>query len=175
MDAVDTEVIRRVAALGGVHKAFLLEAADREALLALRTLEAAENAGVAEVLARPRVVCLFKDPSFRPPPEATLLLVDDAGRVLGHEVLPGESPPADRRVAHLGKDFVLFAGVRPHGRYRFLLPAVRFPELEGLTGLEGVVSASPDSPQDDYLRKRFRVPVGPDYASVLVGYAVRTP
>ncbi|HYM40229.1 MAG TPA: hypothetical protein VEY12_08830 [Thermoplasmata archaeon] len=173
MDSVDRDVIQRLAALRGVLKAVLLEARDRGALIVRRTPEAAENAGVAEVLSRPRIVCLFKDPTFRPPPEPTLLLVDEAGGILGREILPGESVPDDRRVAHLGKDFVLFAGVRPHGRYRFLLPPVRFPELERFSALDRIVSASPDSPQDDYLRERFAVPTGQRYASVLVGYAVR--
>lgn len=175
MDDVDEDVIGRVAALRGVLRVVQIDRADRDALAFRRTPEAAENAGVAEVLSRSRIVCLFKDPSFRPPPEPTLLLVDDAGEVLGRELLPGETAPADRRVAQLGKDFVLYSGVRPHGRYRFLLPPVRFPELEGHPALERVVSASPDTPQDDYLRERFDVPPGGRYASVLVGYEVRNP
>ena len=175
MDATDAEVIRRIAALPGVFRVALLDPDDRDALRLRRTQESAENAGLAEVLARPRIACLFKDPSFRPPPEPTLLLVDGRGEVLGRELLPGETAPADRRVAYLGKDFVLYAGVRPRGGYRFVLPPVRFPELEDLRVIERVVSASPDTPQDDYLRARFSVPPGQRYASVLVGYAVRNP
>lgn len=175
VDPVDEDVIRLVAALSGVLRVVSLDARDRETLSRMRTPEAAENAGVAAVLDRSRAICLFKDPTFRPPPEPTLLLVDEAGKTLGRELLPGEAAPADRRVAHLGKDFVLFSGVRPEGGYRFLLPPVRFPELEAVPALARVVSASPDTPQDEYLRTRHGVPVGRQYASVLVGYDVRNP
>jgi len=175
MDAVDEAVVRRIAALPGVIRVEPLDVADRASLERLRTPDAAENRGVAEVLSRQRTACLFKDSTFRPPPEPTLLLVDDAGTVLGRELLPGDAPSENRRVAYLGKDFVLFPGQRPQGRYRFLLPSVPFPELEGLPRIDRVVSASPDSPQDDYLRARFDVPRGRQYASVLVGYDVRNP
>ena len=175
MDAIDAEAARAIRALVGVHCVESLGPADRDALRVRGTAGAAENRGVAEVLSRPRILCLFKDVRFRPPPEPTLLLVDDVGTVLGRELVPGDRPPADRRVAFLGKDFVLYAGARPKGAYRFLLPAVRFPELEGLPRLARVVSASPDTPQDEYLRERLGVPPGKEYASILVGYDVRNP
>ncbi len=175
MDAVDADVVRRIAALAGVVRVDCLDTRDRDALVRRRTPEAAENAGVSEVLARPRIVCLFKDATFRPPPQPTVLLVDGEGAVLGRELLPGETAPDERRVAYLGKDFVLFREMRPRGPYRFLLPPVGFPELEGHPDVEGVVSASPDTPQDEYLRARFGVPTGNAYASVLVGYARRNP
>lgn len=175
MDAVDQEVIRRVRGLHGVLSAALLDAADRGRLRAEATPEAAENRGVAEVLSRGRVLCLFKDVTFRPPPEPTLLLVDEAGTVLGRELVASVRPPAGRRVAYLGKDFVLYPGIRPRGSYRFLLPPVRFPELEAVPGLVRAVSASPDTPQDEYLRTRLGIPPGKEFASVLVGYDVRNP
>lgn len=175
MDALDEDALRTVRRLTGVQRAEFLESSDRDALRVRGTSGAALNRGVDEVLSRPRVLCLFKDVRFRPPPEPTLLLVDDAGSVLGRELVPGDRPPADRRVAYLGKDFVLYAGARPHGAYRFLLPAVRFPELEAMPSLTGVISASPDTPQDEYLRGRFRVPFGREFASILVGYDVRNP
>ena len=80
-----------------------------------------------------------------------------------------------RRVVHLGKDFVLFANRTGARSYRFLLPPVRFPELDDIRGLSRVVSASPDPPQDDYLRRRYGVPPGNAHASVLVGFDVRNP
>lgn len=175
MDVIDEEVIRRVRGLPGVLRTAFLEVPDREPLRRQATSEAAENRGVVEVLSRARVLCLLKDEAFRPPPEPTLLLVDQAGTVLGRELVAGESPPRDRRVAFLGKDFVLYAGARPEGRYRFLLPPVRFPEIEGVPGVERVVSASPDTPQDDFLRARHGFPAGREYASILVGYDVRNP
>ena len=175
MDATDAEVLRRIGALPGVGREVRLEPAEVDALRRRRTEGSARNAGLEEVLARSRMVCLFKDTSFRPPPEPTLLLIDDGGEVLGRELLPGDAAPADRRVAYLGKDFVLFAGVRPRGGYRFVLPPVRFPELETVSAIVRVVSASPDTPQDEYLRTRFGVLPGRELASVLVGYDLRNP
>jgi len=163
------EIVR---GLPGVVRAEPLAREDREALARLFTPTSAENEAMRAALARQRVVCLFKDSSFRPPPEPTVLLVDESGNVLGREVLPGEAPPSseDRRLVFLGKDFVLFRGSRPRGRYRFSLPPVPFPELEALPDLANVVSASPDTPQDDYLKERFRIPRGRDLASIVVGF-----
>ncbi len=173
MNQVDENVIRRIRGLPGVLRAEFLESEDRSGLQARRTPGAAENRGVAEVLSRERSLCLFKDATFRPPPEPTVLLVDDTGAVLGRELVAGESPPAERRLAFLGKDFVLYAGARPNGAYRFLLPPVSFPEIEDIRGVARVVSASPDTPQDEYLRARHGVASGTVYASILVGYDLR--
>ena len=175
MDTMDEDVLRIVRGLRGVVRAEFLAAGDREALRSCETNDAADNRGVVDVLSRERILVLFKDPSFRPPPEPTVLLVDQAGTVLGRELVRGEHPPVDRRVAYLGKDFVLFAGAKPHGSYRFSLPPVRFPELEHHPRVARVVSASPDTPQDEYLRSRFDVPSGREHASILVGYDVRNP
>lgn len=173
MDAIDEAVVARIRRLRGVLRVSFLDGSVRDALRARRTPEAAENRGVEEVLARERALCLFKDITFRPPPEPTVLLVDDAGTILGRELVAGESTPPESRVAYLGKDFVLFAGARPRGAYRFLLPPVRFPELERMPRLARVVSASPDTPQDEFLRDREGVDRGKEYASILVGYDVR--
>ncbi len=175
LDETDETVIRQIRGLRGVQRAEFLDSSDREKLRARATSEAAENRGVLEVLSRMRAVCLFKDPTFRPPPEPTVLLVDGARNILGRELVAGESPPPEQRVAFLGKDFVVYAGARPSGSYRFLLPPVRFPELESLDGVVRVVSASPDTPQDEYLRIRHGIAPGSELASVLVGYDLRNP
>lgn len=154
----------------------IIDAGDRAALARLFTTSA-ENRGMREALARETVLCLFKDAAFRPPPEPTVLLVDESGTVLGHEVLPGGARPSqdERRFVFLGKDFVLFRDARPRGPYRFSLPPVPFPELEALPDLANVVSASPDTPQDEYLKDRFRIPPGRDLASIVVGFDGRKP
>ncbi len=175
MPASDAEILESVRRLPGVLKADFLQPEERNALPRLATPASGDNQGVKEALSRSRVLCLFKDSRFRPPGEPTLLLVDEHGGVLGREVVSGETPPnrEERRFAFLGKDFVLFADRKPSGRPRFLLPPVRFPEIEELPGVDRVVSASPDTPQDEYLRERLKVPTGSQYASVLVGYDVR--
>ena len=167
----------RVRGLRGVVRVESLEAEDRDAIRGMATKSAAENRGVAEVLSRDAVLCLFKGPEFRPPPEPTILLVDETGRVLGREVLPGEDVAATspRRVVRLGKDFVIYTDQPSGTQYRFLLPPVPFPELEAIPGLADVVSASPDPPQDDFMKRRFAVPLGTEHASILVGFNLRNP
>ncbi|HEY7588574.1 MAG TPA: hypothetical protein VIB49_07520 [Thermoplasmata archaeon] len=173
----DESILDTIRRIRGVVRVERLVPSDREALRRLSTPTSAENRGVSEALSRGWVLALFKDSSFRPPPEPTLLLVDERGQILGREMVTGESPPskAERRFAFLGKDFVLFGDVNPKGRLRFSLPPVRFPELEGVSGIDHVVSASPDAPQDDYLRDRFGVPRGKEIASVLIAYDRRNP
>lgn len=162
-------MIRR---LPGVVRADVLSPVDRDVLRELFTPASAHNRGVEEVLSREVALCLFKAPEFRPPPEPTLLLVDEAGTILGRELVagPGAAPPAGRRFAYLGKDFILYGDVKPAGNLRFSLPPVRFPELEGVPGVAWAVSASPDTPQDDYLKDRFGVARGNALASILIGY-----
>jgi hypothetical protein len=173
----DAEILERLRRLPGVLRAEFLRPEDRDALHPLATPTSGENRGVAEVLRRSRVLCLFKDSHFRPPGEPTLLLVDEQGEILGRELVADEdlANREERHFAFLGKDFVLFADRKPSGRPRFVLPPVRFPELEGIPGIERAVSASPDTPQDEYLRERLKVPSGSRYASILVGYDLRNP
>jgi hypothetical protein len=170
----DERVLGRLRRLPGVRAAELLPAKLRTELRSLATPSAAENQGVAAVLSRQRVVCVFKDRAFRGPPESTLLMMDERGTVLGRELTgPEDRPPAGpRRAVHLGRDFVLTPGLRPSGRVRFVLPPVRFPELEGVEAVQRVVSGSPDPPQDEHLRQYCRIERTKDFASILVGYDV---
>lgn len=154
-----------------------ISAEDRSKLVGLATPLAAENRGVGEALTREHVLCLFKTRSFRGPTEPTLVMMDEEGTLLGRELLgPWDRPAAgERPTVYLGRDFVLVASVRPKGRVRFVLPPVRFPELEGIPGVRDVVSGSPDPPQDEALRNRFHMEGGKDLASILVGYNVVAP
>ncbi len=169
---IDERVLELLRYLPGVLAAELLPEALRFELRNLATPAAAENRGLDAVLSRQCVVCLFKGRSFRAPPEPSLLMVDDKGTVLGRELTgPQDRPaPSEHRTVYLGRDFVLVRGLRPSGHVRFVLPPVRFPELEGMASVCRVVSASPDPPQDERLRRHFGVTGGKDVASILVGY-----
>jgi hypothetical protein len=174
LTTTDEQVLARVRGIRGVVGAEFLELADREALLARAATGASTNEGVAVTLGQDRVLCVFKDSSFRPPPEPTVLLVDAVGTVLGEESIPGVPTPrpARARVELLGPGFVLWSNVRSQGPLRWRLPPVPFPELSDLPGVATVVSGSPDALQDQYLRERFRVPAQVRCGSVLVGYGV---
>jgi len=177
MLTIDLAVHERLRQIPGVLRVEPIPEEVRWKLLPLATPSAAENDGVRAVLSRERAVCLFKNRLFRGPPEPTLVMVDEGGTVLGRELLSPQDRPAqgERPTVYLGRDFVLRTTVRPKGRVRFVLPAVRFPELEGVVGIRDVVSGSPDPPQDEALRERFHVEGGKDLASVLVGYNVVEP
>jgi len=172
LTANDDEVLARVRGIGGVVGAEFLAPADREALLARATVGASVNEGVAATLGHDRVICLFKDASFRPPPAPTLLLVDAVGTVVGEESIPGvpASRPEGGRVELLGRGFVLWSSVRAQSPLRWCLPPVPFPELADVPGVSNVDSGSPDPVQDQYLRERFRIPGEVRCGSVLVGY-----
>lgn len=169
---VDARVLSLLRNLPGVLQAELVLPELRSELRGLMTPLAAENQGVEAVLSRQRIVCLFKGRSFRGPPEPSLLMVDEQGTVLGRELTSPQDRPAagERQLAYLGRDFVLLRGVRPSGHVRFVLPPLRFPELERMDCICRVVSGSPDPPQDERLRERYSVKGGKDLASVLVGY-----
>ncbi|MGA7861798.1 MAG: hypothetical protein WCB19_08075 [Thermoplasmata archaeon] len=171
---IDGRVLALLRGLSGVLVVELLPAELRSELRSLATPAAAENRGVEAVLSRQRVVCLFKGGSFRGPPESALLMMDERGAILGRELTgPQDRPaPGERRTVYLGRDFVLIHGLRPSGRVRFVLPPVRFPELEGVASVSQVVSGSPDPPQDERLRNHYGVTGGKDLASILVGYDV---
>jgi hypothetical protein len=172
LTATDEEVLARVRGIGGVVGAGFLAPADREALRARATAGSSTNEGVATTLGHDRVLCLFKDASFRPPPAPTLLLVDAVGTVVGEESIPGvpTSRPEGGRVELLGRGFVLWSNVRAQNPLRWRLPPVPFPELADVPGLSNVDSGSPDPLQDAYLRERFDIPQEVRCGSVLVGY-----
>jgi hypothetical protein len=171
---IDGRVLGLLRGLPGVLGVEVLPNELRSELRKLATPAAAENLGVEAVLSRQRAVCLFKGRSFRGPPESALLMMDEHGTVLGRELTGPEDRPApgERWSVYLGRDFVLVQGQRPSGRLRFVLPPVRFPELESVASVCRVVSGSPDPPQDEWLRAHFGVKGGKDLASILVGYDV---
>ena len=85
------EIIRR---MRGVVHAFYL---DRDILEQVREEEtkvramgniAVDNVGFSEALKRENVICIVKDPRFRPPPEPTVILESGNGEIIGEEVFP---------------------------------------------------------------------------------------
>lgn len=130
------------------------------------------NEGVRETLKREHVACILKDRSFRAPPHATVLLVDDEGRTLGRELLPGENIPKDKadRAIMIGKDFVVFY-VKGAGKgAKFVLPPVPFAEIENVEGTTGTVSSSPSTAGDYFLRTKLGLEDDPKLASILIGF-----
>jgi hypothetical protein len=133
------------------------------------------NDGVMETLKREHVACILKDKNFRAPPHSTVLLVDEDGRTIGRELLPGEKVPkekADKSIM-IGKDFVVFY-VKGAGKgARFVLPPVPFAEIDGIDGTVRTVSSSPSTAGDYFVRRRVGLKDDPELASILIGFDLR--
>lgn len=98
----------------------------------------------------------------------------DRYRIIGEEVLDPDTRFEENHF-YFQKGFVMFPDRRGKNRSvpaYFLLPPLPFPDLEGEKerfSITNIMSVSPSSPCDDYLRERYRMSKNPAYASILVG------
>lgn len=175
------EVLRVLSSLRGVRSTFLLDRGMRDELRAIESEVhpfgplIVRNEGVLACLDREHVACIVKDTTFRPPPHATVRLVDEDGAVIGRELLPGdvvEEKPGNKAL-YLGKDFVMFYDGRSGRNARFVLPPVPFAEVEALPFAARVVSSSPSTMGDLHIRRSAGLDDDPRLATVLVGFDVR--
>jgi len=145
------EILELLSRLEGVVKVFSVEGEILKRIIEIESQVRAvmnievRNTGVEECLKRNHIVCIIKDSRFRPPPEPTVLLVGDDG-------------------------IIVFTDRKPNEKEYFLMPPVRFPELERLEGVCNVVSCSPSAPSDYLLRKHYNLQDDPKLASILVGF-----
>lgn len=132
------------------------------------------NLGVEECLKRQYVICIIKNRAFRPPPEATVVLISDNQAVLGEEVLPHrkkeflENNKED--VVWLSEEFVMYPGRTGGKKEWFVMPPVSFPEVSAYDGVSDVVSCSPSAPADMMLRQMHGYEDDPKLASILIGF-----
>lgn len=175
------DVLSLLGSLRGVRKTFYLSDAMRSKL---REIESevhpfgplvVRNDGVLECLKRDRVACIVKDTSFRPPPHATVMLIDEDGVVIGRELLPGDVVKEEpgKKTLYLGKDFVIFHDGRSGRNARFVLPPVPFAEVEALPFADRVCSSSPSTAGDIHIRRAAGLDDDPKLATVLVGFDFR--
>ncbi|HKM13508.1 MAG TPA: hypothetical protein VJY42_01080 [Candidatus Methanomethylophilaceae archaeon] len=131
-----------------------------------------ENTGFTEALERKHIMCVIKDPRFRPPPEATVVLLDSAGSTLGTEVFPFAIKEYENRddVIWLSGSFILFPKVVGTGREKFILPPVSFPELNESNGCYSVVSCSPAPTSDLLIKNYYNYEDDPRLASIVVAF-----
>ena len=147
------------------------------------------NYGVHECLNREFTVAIIKTASFRPPPTATVQLVDNRGNLLGEEIVNVEQKKkyeSSETTTFVTPDFVLTEDPKNIERnlkaknleenpfkQAFVLPPVQFIEVEELENTCDVVSSSPDPLADVYLKKYFEFEDDPKLASILVGFNVK--
>lgn len=163
----------------GVRHAFYL---DSETLEKMKLEEAtvtaaggkiaALNEGFNEALKREHVIAIIKDPRFRPPPEPTVVLKSEDGKILGEEVFPTNKKDYDSRtdIVWLFESFVLFPEVKGIGKERFVMPPVSFPELNENTGCKDVISCSPAPTTDKIMRESNGYADDSRFASILVAF-----
>ena len=164
----------------GVVDAFYL---DKEILEKVRQEEATVkavgsvdvvNEGFNQALKRENVICIVKDPRFRPPPEPTVTLMSSDGRCMGVEVFPETAKQyMDREdLIWLSDGFVVFTNVNPGegGKEAFVMPPVSFPELNESNGCKDVISCSPAPTCDKMIREWHGMEDNAKLASVLVAF-----
>ena len=147
------------------------------------------NVGVHECLNREYTVAIIKTATFRPPPTATVQLVDNTGRLLGEEIVSVEQKKkheADENATFVAPDFVLTVDPneiqktlttdyleKNKSKQAFILPPVQFIEVEELEDTCDVVSSSPDPLADLYIKEYFNFEDDAKLASILVGFNVK--
>lgn len=137
------------------------------------------NSGLEECLKREYLLLLIKDRNFRCAPNPTVLLITDKGRILGQELISPEEREKYRcrdDVYFLSNDFVMFKidkkAVRTGGEKQlFVLPSIPFPELDAIEGMDNIVSCSPSTVGDYYLKNKYGYLDDPNLATILVGFS----
>ncbi len=154
-----------------------------------------KNIGIRMVLQCDIVYALLKDENFRPPPCPTVIMVEDhndddeqadhlikiAGnnyRVIGEEIIE-KKLPGEEEYIFIGEDFILYPGRRT-GKTRkpayFLIPPIDFTELEekkDLYRIDNIVSISPSTMADEYIRTICDFSTSEKLATILVGFNKR--
>jgi hypothetical protein len=118
------------------------------------------NTGVKEVLQRAQVCVVLNNNEFRHASEPALAwVVGDL--ILGEEISDRSKLEAilqSTKVKLLGTNFVVYfdrmrkaRGCQPS----FVVRGLAFPEIEGVTGVHRVISASPSKSADLFLKQRY--------------------
>ncbi len=137
------------------------------------------NTGLEDCLKREYLLLLLKNHNFRCASEPTVLLITAKGRILGQEVISDEEKENFRcreDIYFLSNDFVLFKNdrntLRTGGEKQlFILPSIPFPELDNIENIEDIVSCSPSTAGDSYLRNKYGYPDDRNLATILIGFS----
>ncbi|AEG18104.1 hypothetical protein MSWAN_1083 [Methanobacterium paludis] len=178
--------IKIIKSLKGVVDVQELSDEDRKTLLKIESSRKDDvvpvvNEGLDECLKKEFCLVMLKTEEFRNPSKPTVLLVTDKGRILGQELISPEDKKkyADRNdVYFLSNNFIVF---KPDTMTRsvgvekelFLLPSIPFPELNEIKEISNVVSGSPSTMGDAYIKNRCNYPDDPHLATILVAFSTK--
>jgi len=141
------------------------------------------NLGVRQVLRRNDVYALLKDNSFRGPNSPTVFLVEEADNdyngntitidgkvygILGEEIFDPYID-TDEETFPISETFVMSSRRRIHPSVPsyFILPPIGFLELEQK---KRILSASPSTLSDDFIRDICNFSGNSDYGTLLIGF-----
>ena len=183
MAEVINNVLNMINGLNGVLEVRQLSNEDILQIIDMESQRAKElvpvfNEGIQECFKRDFCFVIFKKGYFRVPPTPTVLLTFD-GEILGHDVFTSEDKEKfrnDEDVMFLSDDFVIFKDVLHNynlekGNEYFVLPPVPFPELDPFN-LDDVVSSSPSTSSDEYLKNKYSYGDDSSIATILVSFNI---
>ena len=147
------------------------------------------NLGIETALTREWVYALLKTGDFRPPPSPTVLMVEESDdndgpycitlgeksyRVIGEELFDSKKE-FHEETCRISDTFLMFPARRKavDKPALFILPPIPFPELEKRKielGIKDIVSASPCSPADDYLRDICSLSQNKELGTLIVSF-----
>ena len=158
-----------------------------------------KNLGIQVLLERQHVFAILKDTTFRPPPGPTIYMVEEelssdadgasdellssemylrtdgrVFRIIGEEVLDKKKEYFENHM-FFENDFVLFPDRRKNRQNipaLLVLPPIPFPELESEKekySIENIMSISPGTQCDDFIREAYNFSKNPEYATILIG------
>ena len=179
------EIIDFLESLEGVLKVSKLKAENILNIIDIESRRGKElvpvfNEGIQECFKRDVTFVIFKKGFFRPPPTPTMLLIFD-GEVLGHDIFTKEDKDKfrnDEDVKFLSDDFIIYKDVLNNhnlekGKEYLLLPPVPFPELDLFDNIEDVVSSSPSTASDEYLKEEFGFNQDSSIATIFVSFNLK--
>ena len=190
------EIIRLLRSIEGIVAAEPLGSTDMQKILEIEgayeqlTFLPLKNLGMETTAKHDRIIVLLKDPSFRKPPAPTVYMVEEQGedstdghvlhieqkhyRIIGEEILDLKQQYTEK-IMSLGDSFVLYPerrGSKITPAF-FLVPPLPFPELaerQEYFKIKDIVSVSPSSLVDDYLRESFGFTKETTFATLLISY-----
>ena len=174
------KIIKRLKGVLDVQK---LSNTDKKALIKIESIRKDDiipvvNEGLNECLKKEFCLVILKTDEFRNPPKPTVLLVTDKGRILGQELISlevKEKYSGYDNVYFLSDNFIVFkpdemtrsAGIE---KELFLLPSIPFPELNGIEEIIDIISGSPSTMGDTYIKNKFSYPDNPRLATIIVAF-----
>ena len=139
------------------------------------------NEGMKECFKQDYCLTIFKKGYFRLPSSPTILLKTSTGKILGHEIFTHDEREYfknNENVLFLSDDFIIFRDIMesknkyPEKEF-FVLPPVDFPELNDIEELDCVISSSPSTKSDEYLKEKYGYYGDSSIATILVAFSLK--